>query len=76
MEPVIAYLLHILLLPNEVMFYILIRTPHLQWKSDLKRRAASLVGDNLVLYFTISASEVWPDQWDGLSGSGLKERGS
>ena len=31
---------------------------------------ASLEGDNLVVFYYLSVSEIWPDKRDGLSGGG------
>jgi hypothetical protein len=39
-------------------------------KTGLIRGMASLVGDNLVVFYYLSVSEIWPDKRDGLSGGG------
>ena len=39
-------------------------------KSGLIRGVASLEGDNLVVFYYLSVSEIWPDKRDGLSGGG------
>jgi len=38
---------------------------------DLIRGLASLEGDNLVVFYYISASEIWPDNKGDIGGSGL-----
>ena len=39
----------------------LIRAPLLQLKSDLVRGMVSLEGENLVVFYCLSVSEIWPD---------------
>jgi hypothetical protein len=39
-------------------------------KSGLIREVASLEGDNLVVLYYLSASEIWPDKRGGLSWEG------
>jgi hypothetical protein len=39
-------------------------------KTGLIRGMASLEWDNLVVFYYLSVSEIWPDKRDGLSGGG------
>lgn len=39
----------------------LVREPLLQLKSDLVRGMVSLEGENLVVFYCLSVSEIWPD---------------
>jgi hypothetical protein len=56
-------------IPAEVIWNV-IRPPLLQWKNCLTREVASLVGDNLLVFYYPSASEIWSDKrsdilWEG-----------
>jgi len=41
-------------------------SPPLQWKSGLIRGVASHEGDNLLLFYYLSSSEIWPDKNRGV----------
>ena len=54
------------------------RKPLLEGKSvlkDYRGGGASLEGDNLVVLYYLSASEIWPDKWVVFSGSGFIREG-
>jgi hypothetical protein len=43
----------------------------MQWNSGFIIEVASLEGDNLVVFYTRNASEIWPDKRGSLMREGL-----
>jgi hypothetical protein len=50
----------------DIRFSLFIRPPLLQRKSVLIRGMASLEGNNLLVFYLLCASEIWPDKNGGL----------
>jgi len=48
----------------------LIKPPLLQWKSSLISEVASHDRDNLLIFYYLSASEIWTDKWVVFGESG------